>query len=476
MTKQAKSALLAAALALCVLSLATTSAAQTLAGTVTQRHQQQARCRRRHRTHQHRQRHGCRRYRQSRLRRQIHLHSQAVPAGPHLVRATHQGVTYFQFAPPGTSNVELKVYDVSKKVEGISLTADVIRFQADKTSLQGTRLFAVDNNSSPAVTQMSDRSFEFYLPDGAKILQLQAKAPNGQPIPADAVPEPEKGRYAISFPLRPGETQFELEFTVPYNGTAKIDPKPLYPAEHFVVVLPKSMHFAAADAASFKSMQDPNSADTTVQVAQQTKVGQQLAFSVTGTGTISEQPAQVSGQPEAGGQGGGAQGGPMNENPQAESNRPGGGLGVPIDAPDPLEKYRWPIIGAFAVLLAVGGWVVTKRQGAATVGSAGSAAGVAMADRAARASGPLAAPITGPGASAITGAAPAPLAAATSSTSSANTAAAKSAAILEALKEELFHLEVDRRQGKITEEDYVKTKAALDQTLDRALRRQTAAD
>ena len=56
----------------------------------------------------------------------------------------------------------------------------------------------------------------------------------------------------------------------------------------------------------------------------------------------------------------------------APDNRPGGGFGVPIDAPDPLEKYRWPIIGAFAVLLAFGAWVVTKRQGAVTVASVGS--------------------------------------------------------------------------------------------------------
>jgi len=36
----------------------------------------------------------------------------------------------------------------------------------------------------------------------------------------------------------------------------------------------------------------------------------------------------------------------------------------------------------------------------------------------------------------------------------------------------LFQLEIERKQGKISAEDYEKTKAALDQTLDRALRRQ----
>jgi hypothetical protein len=401
----------------------------------------------------------------------------ADAGGPHLLRAVHQGVNYHQMAPPGTSHVEVKVYDVSRKIDGLSLTADVLRLQADKTSLQGIRLFAVDNASSPAVTQMNDHNFEFYLPAGAKVAQVQAKAPNGQPIPAEAVPQSEKGRYAIAFPLRPGETQFQLEFTLPYNGSVKIDPKPLYPAEHFVVVMPKSMHFAAAESASFKSMNDPNQADTVVQVAQQTKPGQPLAFTVTGTGTITDQPAQ------AGGGGaeaqGGPQSGPMNENPQAESNRPGGGLGVPIDAPDPLEKYRWPIIGAFIVLLAIGGWIVTKRQTAihATASGGSSTSG----SRATLASGPFAAPITGPGAKSIAGSPSAPSAPAganapasiAASASVANSVISKSAMILEALKEELFQLEVERKQGKITPEDYEKAKAALDQTLERALRRQS---
>jgi hypothetical protein len=391
-------------------------------------------------------------------------------AGPHLIRAIHQGVTYHQFAPPGTTNVDVKVYDVAKKVEGLSLTADVVRFQADAKSLDGIRLFAVNNTSD--LTQMSDHNFEFYLPAGAKVLQLQAKAPNGQPIAAEAIPQSEKNRYAINFPLRPGETQFQLEFTLPYTGTLKIDPKPLYPAEHFVVMLPKSMEFTAADASAFKSMQDPTQADSTVQVAQQTHVGQQLAFTISGTGTISDQQAQNGG--DQGGPAtaqGGPQSGPMNENPQTESNRPGGGLGAPIDAPDPLEKYRWPIIGAFIVLLAIGGWIVTKRQGAV---SAASASAGGSGQRASFASGPLVAPITGPGASAISGnGAPLrPSAGSSEASASAVAAPSKSSSLLDALKEELFQLEVERKQGKLSAEEYEKAKAALDQTLDRALKRQ----
>jgi hypothetical protein len=285
---------------------------------------------------------------------------------------------------------------------------------------------------------MNDHNFEFYLPAGAKIEQSQARAPNGQPIAAEATPQAEKNRYAIAFPLRPGETQFQIEYTLPYSGQIAVDPKPLYAAEHLVIVLPKSMHFAAATGANFQSMQDPNQADTMVEVAQQVKPGQPLGFSLQGTGTISESPSQV------------ASGAAQQEQQQGRDNRPGGGLGAPIDAPDPLKKYQLWILGGFAVLLAIGGWVVTKR-------------GTAVPST----QYPVPSATSGGPSAAVR-----PKSTATAAAAGGDPAA-KSSMLLEALKEEMFQLEVERKQGKITPAEYDKAKAALDQTLERALKRQS---
>jgi hypothetical protein len=249
-----------------------------------------------------------------------------------------------------------------------------------------------------------------------------------------------------------------LEFTLPYTGEIKIDPKPLYPAEHLVVVLPKTMQFKAANPPSFESMHDPTQGDSIVEVARQTKPGQPLGFTLTGNGVITESPGEVASgaarqqdqlqqqqqqpdQPQAG-------------DNRSSDNRPGGGLGVPIDAPDALQQYRWPILGAFAVLLAIGGWVVTKRQPVTAVAATSTPRpAVASSDRSA-ASRPTA----------LTAAAPA--------TSAASNPVPRSSMLLEALKEELFQLELERKQGKITPADYEKARAALDHTLDRALKRQ----
>ena len=348
-------------------------------------------------------------------------------AGPHLVRAIHQGVTYHRMAPPGVSSVEVVVYDVSKKPEGISVTADVMRFQAQGNELQGIRLFAVDNSSSPPRTQMGDQHFEFFLPEGAQIDQAMAMTAGGQPIKSLPVPEKEKNRYGFVFPLRPGETQFQVVFHLPYTGELSVDPKPLYGAQHFVVMVPKTMQFVAAPGTDFKAMKDPRQSDAVVQVASNTQGGQPLAFKISGTGALAEAGDDSQGPPT-----------PAEGETAATTGRdarPGGGLGPPIDAPDPLEKYRWYILGGFAVVLAAGAVYITRRSKAAAIPDFG-AAEVRLPEAPAKP--------------------PAP---------------GRSGLLLEALKDELFQLEVEHKQGDISQQEYERARAALDQTLERALKR-----
>jgi hypothetical protein len=378
--------------------------------------------------------------------------------GPHLVRAIHQGVTYHRMAPPGTTSVEVEVNDVARKVDGVSLTADVMRFQVEQGQLEVMRLFAVSNTSNPPKTQMNDKNFEFYLPDGAKIVQSTATTAGGNPLNQAPVPQSEKNRYAFIFPLRPGETRFEIAYQLAYSGSVTIDPKSLYGMQHFVIMLPKSMQFTAGTGTQFQSMNDPQQPDATVQVATMTQVGQPLSFKLSGEGMLA---AAAGGGPTQGGGGGGGSSS-MGQAPEARSG-PGGGLGPPIDAPDPLQQWRWPIIGGFVLALAGGAFYMTKRQRAA---AANGGVGTDF-----EAPGPPQQPIT-PRVSRPASPAPAPRVAPAAAVTVPTAAAPRSSMLLEALKEELFQLEVEHKQGKIAQQEYEKAKAALDGTLAHALKRE----
>jgi 5-hydroxyisourate hydrolase-like protein (transthyretin family) len=206
---------------------------------------------------------------------------------PHLVRVTHQDVNYFKMAPPGTSTADVQIYDVAKKLDGIATAVQIMRLQSDGNGLQVMELYAVRNNSSPARTLGGDRTFDIALPEGAALDTASARAPNGQPISATPVPiDGRKGQYSFGFPLRPGETQFEVAYHLPYNGQTTIKPILLHDARHFVAMLPKTMQFAPAGKIDFASMPDDTGAN--VQVVTNAKAGAPIAFTVSGTGMLSD--------------------------------------------------------------------------------------------------------------------------------------------------------------------------------------------
>jgi hypothetical protein len=198
------------------------------------------------------------------------------------------------------------------------------------------------------------------------------------------------------------------------------------------------MQFSAAPGADFKSMNDPNQPDAIVQVASSTTVGQTLAFKVSGEGVLQ---AHVEGGAQ--GESASSQGG----------DRPGGGLGPPIDAPDPLQKYRWPILGGFAVLLVAGAvYIASRQQAAARAGTRAKSLKIEEQD--------IEYDPRDTASEREIGSQPA--------------TRRSSSTLLDAIKEELFQLEVERQKGQITQQEYEKTKAAIDQTLEHALKREAA--
>jgi hypothetical protein len=107
-----------------------------------------------------------------------------------------------------------------------------------------------------------------------------------------------------------------------------------------------------------------------------------------------------------------------------------------------LAKYRWYILAALCAVLIGGGIWTHERtlQEAPLIAEAAPVAATAGA------------PVSAPGAGAAGSPAPSNL-------------------LLTALKEEIFALEVEHQQGKLSQEEYDKARGALEQTLQRALTR-----
>jgi hypothetical protein len=198
------------------------------------------------------------------------------------------------------------------------------------------------------------------------------------------------------------------------------------PTDTIAIMMPKSMTFTGGTSTPYSAVTEETTAQT--YVARNVAPSEPLDFTVSGIGQMPRdtEAATTAGEDTSSGAAGAGAAGTA-----ATDTRPGGGLGVPLDpegANDPWAKYKWWILGGLGLVMAAGaGFMLTGNQKPAIVPTA---AGVAAGGFA-----------VGPG------------------------------SLLAAMKEELFALETDRLQGRLSESEYVEQKAALEVVLRRALLR-----
>jgi hypothetical protein len=370
--------------------------------------------------------------------------------GMHLIRVDHQKASYFQPAPPNTATVDVQVFDVAATVPGITTEANVLRIETDPQGLHVTQSYFVKNDSTPPRTQFSSHSYEIYLPPDAKIEGAAAMGPGGMPVASSPAPMGEKGHYAYLFPLRPGETQFQVTYSLPYSGSAKFTPKLADAADNVVIMVPKSMTFTPDASTRYQPINDDINAQTFV--AKSVSPAQALGFSVSGSGAL---PRDVQTAQSANGQ----PGAPAS----ADDNRPGGGLGNPIDTPDPLSKYKWWILSGAGLVLVIAAAFFLRRP--AQQDETVVAAGAPVSQAAEQYAAPLTWTQGAPPPSTVAPVPPQPPPAAEPSPE------AHTRSLLNSLKEELFALEADRARGNVGEVEYAAHKQALEAIIRRALNR-----
>ena len=350
---------------------------------------------------------------------------------PALVKVTHQGAEFFADAPQTGAIPDIAVYDVAPKVDGVFIEADVLELEVANGQLHVIERYFVHNTSMPPRTQWSPKSFEIVLPEEAIVESAQGQRPSTGSLPTTLKLQPNgpKGHYAFNFPIQPDEgdkdTQFNISYTIPYSGSFTFRPQVSLNTQSVGVLLPKSMTFAAGSGSVFSAInQDPN---IQTFVAKNATPGKALEFTVSGTGSMPREDQGTGGQQAA----------------APVAGQPGGGIGEPINTPDPLSKYKWWILGGLAlVFVTAAAFLLRKPAGAA---------GVVVAQV--------------PNAGVATSSA--------HSYSTTASAASKNGALLSVLKEELFTLESEKLTGAVSPAEYAETKAALETVLKRALKQKS---
>jgi hypothetical protein len=152
-------------------------------------------------------------------------------SGPHLIQTAYDGVTYNHILPPGsaTSGLSLDVYNSSKRPGAAHVLRHFVIFQPSGTQMVVSEGFTFQNNGLITYNDPDGGTLKVYVPPAAKgAVQVKATAPQGMPIDRAAEKTDQPDVYKIDFPIKPGETNFEVSYAMPYSSGNVYEGKVLY--------------------------------------------------------------------------------------------------------------------------------------------------------------------------------------------------------------------------------------------------------
>jgi hypothetical protein len=352
-----------------------------------------------------------------------------IGSGPMLLRVPYKGVNYHQPLTPGMSTVNVEIFEATSDISAVSVTQHDVVVQPSGSNLLVGEEYAIENQTQPPVAFFkADGTFNFTIPDGGQLNQVSAWSSAGMPVVQGTI-DKGKNNSAIAFAFKPGKNGVRISYQMPYpsNKTA-LKLISHYATPSFFLVAPPTVTISGAGL-------NPGGSQDGYSIYGRDGVPANAALEVAISGTAPPPTA------EAGGPGGSGVPGDDSGSPSVNSRAPAAGEAI-TTFPARLDSLKWILVAGFAALFALGIVYLWRRPQVA---------------------------IAGNGAGAFVEAAPAPVA------KSSPTAAAADAAVasvtrevtggLDEMKEKLFRLELRHQAGTITDEEYTRQRAQVEQTL-----------
>jgi hypothetical protein len=257
-------------------------------------------------------------------------------SSPVLLQAVYQQATYSQpLLSPKTmaSGIEMMVYDATHDKSVVSVGEHAIFLRPSNGELAVIEQISIANKSTPPRTYVNqDGTYLFSLP-GKPHGELQASIEGaaGMPIPQVPAARGKPNSFAITYPIRPGESQIRLEYSLDYQSPLHWIKRLDQPGQQTHIVTPgEGVQISGEDVTAVGK--EPTTGFLAYQVAP----------------GVQSVDLQISGYaPET-----------QAESQTAEPADSGGGL---IEIPDPATERKWMILSGLGLIMLAGFAYLSRR-------------------------------------------------------------------------------------------------------------------
>lgn len=213
---------------------------------------------------------------------------------PHLLQTIYEGAIYNQMLSPGapTTGLTLAVYDSTSSPDDVSVTQHMILIEPMGGILHINESIIVRNSGNRTYTDSTNGTMRVLLPaDKRGEPRVMVTAPRGMPVERSASATDEDNVYMIDFPVKPGETRFDLTYVVPEPESKVFAGKVLHGGGPIRLVTPEGVSLEAGNISELGH--EPSTHATIYNLE-----GTEYAVKISGTGALRapEESAQGSGE------------------------------------------------------------------------------------------------------------------------------------------------------------------------------------
>lgn len=138
--------------------------------------------------------------------------------GPQLLQANYKGVNYNKLMTPNilTSNVQLEIFESTKSPAVAHVAQQMLVIEPNSSQIAVSETVLMQNDSNTTFSSPDTGELVFYLPPAANgQARVSAQGPQGMPLPRPAEKTKETDVFKVDFPIKPGQTEFEINYVIP---------------------------------------------------------------------------------------------------------------------------------------------------------------------------------------------------------------------------------------------------------------------